>query len=233
MINISTIGTIDIWSLQKSNLNTDLQHVENLLDADEKTRAARFKFPRDRQMFVCAHNALRILLAAYTGTPAEKIIFAAGPHKKPFLPGSDIRFSLSHSGEHILIGVSLQTEIGVDTEAIRKTVNFSIARRFFTQTENDFLQAAPASQQKNLFFRLWAGKEAVIKMTGSGLSGSLQTFTVDPTRDRQFIVSEPGWTADLMHLALADGYASALALASKITEVRYGHASKDFSELHF
>src|SRR5947207_7347690 len=58
-----------------------------ILSPQERERAARFRFPRDRRRFIIARAALRCLIARYSGIAAHDITFGYGPYCKPFLAG--------------------------------------------------------------------------------------------------------------------------------------------------
>jgi hypothetical protein len=64
-----------------------------------------------RRRFVVAHGMLREAIAACTGMAAGEVTFGRGPGGKPTLTGpppQPVHFSLSHSDERCLIGVSLR-----------------------------------------------------------------------------------------------------------------------------
>lgn len=215
-------GTIDLWSIRLTDLSRDLLTDNKRLSPAEKERAARFAFQRDRELFLGAHTVLRTILGRYTAIIPEALLIAVTKQNKPFLPDHPLQFNLSHSGTHILIGICHDADIGVDTEVIRPDIDLAIAKRFFSAEENDRLQALPASEQINMFFRLWAGKEAVIKMRGSGLAESLRAFSIDPCRDRQSVTAKAGWRSDLVYCALLPDYASAVACSAPIAQIRHG-----------
>jgi len=76
------------------------------LSADERTRAARFHFARDRARFLRRRAALRHLLAGYAGREPHALVFAQGAHGKPALPATGLEFSLSHSGGYAVLAVT-------------------------------------------------------------------------------------------------------------------------------
>ena len=59
------------------------------LSADERGRAARFHFERDRKHFIAARGLLRELLGRYLARAPASLRFAYGPRGKPFLAGSE------------------------------------------------------------------------------------------------------------------------------------------------
>src|SRR5712692_3916734 len=83
-----------------------------MLSPDERRRAERFRFPRDRWRYVVRRGRLRELLAIRLGcTPAEVPLSCNGFGKPRIEPNSrlqsrDLRFSLSHSGGLALYAIA-------------------------------------------------------------------------------------------------------------------------------
>ncbi len=157
-----------------------------VLDASERERAARFHFERDRRRFEAAHGWLRELLGHYVGRPGHTLTFDLSAQGKPSLfvaESAGIRFNLSHSGEHALIGLTRHLELGVDVEQVRPMTDLdAIARANFSRTEVDALSSIDASRRTDAFFACWTCKEAYVKAIGGGLSIALDGFetVVDP-----------------------------------------------------
>ena len=110
---------------------------------------------------------------------------ATKPHGKPYFPEDpSFRFSISHSGTHVAIAFARDSShtlsIGLDIQELRRIPEscLNIAKRFFTQEEYEVLAAAPDEERRTLFNRVWAAKEAFLKMTGEGLQGGTDSFSV-------------------------------------------------------
>lgn len=145
----------------------------DVLPAEERERAARFRFDRDRRRFLVSHSALRDILARYTLLEPARLRFESGTHGKPFLAGGGrIRFNLSHSGEMALCAVACGRDVGVDVEHLRTLPDFmAIATRFFLPEETLALRDLGDAQLQRAFFRTWTRKEAWLKGTGEGIAG--------------------------------------------------------------
>ena len=96
----------------------------------------------------------------------EDLIY--GPQGKPFLAAGKPLFSLSHSGKHVLLGVS-DRPIGVDMERRDRSVSPALRRRICLPAERDM-------DPLTVFTR----KECAMKLTGLGFSLSPQD--IDTTR---------------------------------------------------
>lgn len=106
-----------------------------------------------------------------------------GPHGKPYLEQyPELFFSLSHSGE-FCVCVMADCEVGADIQRIPEEEGITgreekIAERFFAPGELEWLRAdCCPREQKQRFYRIWAAKEAYIKLTGQGLARELNNFT--------------------------------------------------------
>lgn len=152
------------------------------LSPDERARAARFCFVRDRRRFTGARAALRAILGAYLMEDAERIRFRLGPHGKPSIAspcGDRLCFNLSHSGELALCAVAWERELGVDVEAVRPLPDAAaIAERYFSCAERAALRRLAPGEQLTAFFRCWTRKEAYLKALGDGLARPLDGFSV-------------------------------------------------------
>lgn len=153
------------------------------LNADERTRAARFYFERDRQRFIVARGALRMILSRYLAVAAEVLDFCYNDYGKPSLAlpyaTSGLTFNLAHSGKFALYAVAYQRQVGIDIEQIRPEIDYEqLAGHVFSPAERQSLQSVPIAQRRIAFFNGWTRKEAYIKAQGKGLSLPLDQFTV-------------------------------------------------------
>jgi 4'-phosphopantetheinyl transferase len=151
----------------------------DILSEEERARAARFHFERDRRRFIAGRAALRRILGAYLERAPTALVFVMGHHGKPELEDPGLEFNLSHSGGCGLIAVTRGRRIGVDVEGIRTDFACEdIARRFFAPAEVKILAASPPDEYATAFFRCWTRKEAYVKARGDGLSLALDRFEV-------------------------------------------------------
>ena len=158
---------IQIWSARLADFPLD----ETTLSPDERERAARFKFERDRHHFIARRRLLRKILGDHLNVSPEKLVFNYEAKGKPKLPG--LHFNASHSNGMVLIAISPQVPIGVDIEFIRPMEDMAqITKSFFSPPER-----AQVKNEKD-FFRFWSRKEAFLKATGEGLSDRLTEMDV-------------------------------------------------------
>ena len=129
------------------------------------------------------HEAGRALLAALyreeTGLDLPPVAIAAGG--KPYFPGSDWHFSISHTPRRAFCALS-RREIGIDAEELDRNVNLALAEKILSPGERVQFDAAPDKRRALLTF--WVLKEAQAKKTGAGLAGypADTAFSLDDPR---------------------------------------------------
>src|ERR1700686_4659818 len=131
---------VHLWRVELAAVGKAEDRWKEILSADERARAARFHFPRDRQYFMAARAVLRMILAGYAAFDPKKLVFRDSDKDKPFLSGgqtgSDIEFNVSHSGNVALLAFARGRDLGIDVEKVREDFEHkTIARRFFSEQE--------------------------------------------------------------------------------------------------
>ncbi|RYG39425.1 MAG: hypothetical protein EOO01_29250, partial [Chitinophagaceae bacterium] len=108
-----------VW---RANLDVDEKSESaflSVLAADEKIRAGKFRFARDRRNFIAARGVLRILLGKYLATPPSEIYFEYSKFGKPSLPaGNSLQFNITHSQNLALFAFSKHLTMGIDVEFV-------------------------------------------------------------------------------------------------------------------
>ena len=214
---------VHVW---RAVLDLPVARVEALeltLADDERTRAKKFHFQRDRTHYIVARGLLRSILGRYLSRDPRTVQFCYNKYGKPALveeAGSDVVFfNISHSRGRALFAVTRISDVGVDIEYINKDIECErIAGRFFSPYEVDMLRAVPKERQQEAFFNCWSRKEAYIKARGLGLSLDLNLFDVSlAPGDLAAILNIREEDQDPAHWSLYDlsvgaGYKGALAI---------------------
>ncbi len=212
----SACNQITTWSW---SLDAEL-HVEggaeSLLSPDEIGRSRAFASLDLRRRFVAARAGLRLALGRHLGCDPRILSFVQDTFGKPRLAGSrTVHFSLSHSGGEAVVAISDTLEVGADIEHMRPVEHIDLARRYFHPNERDAIERpAHSEDQRQVFFRTWTLKEAVVKSLGVGLSVELDSFEVsaDPALPRLVRAPEGApqdWWLDVT--TVAGNYCRALA----------------------
>lgn len=214
---------VHVWLAALDRAEHEVHSQAWVLSADERQRAARLRFGRDRARFIVARGALRHILAIYSAVAPPLLEFRYGPRGKPAVrnlsKGDPLSFNLSHSQGVALIAVTRGRDIGVDVERIRPVSAVGeIADRVFSRREAAKLHALPASQKQAAFFACWTRKEAYVKAVGEGLAHPLDRFDValDPAAPARLLAVDGDarqasrWS--LLDLRPAPGYVAAVAV---------------------
>ncbi len=229
----SAAGRIDLgpdqahaWFISMESGSADQGDLSQLLSSDEKERAGRFHFEKDRKVFIIGRGALRLLLAGYTDRDAASLRFNYSSYGKPSLPGpagpDNPAFSVSHSGTKILLAFSPGHPIGVDIEQVRRSPDLEdLARRYFSAAESGLFLSLPEADRPEAFTSCWVRKEAFLKAQGQGLSFGLDRFEVSLrpgdsarlVRIRDDEAEAKKWT--LYDLPVDSGYKAALATRAR------------------
>jgi 4'-phosphopantetheinyl transferase len=220
---------IRVWRATLDRPDEETQALRALLSEDEKARADRFRFARDRQHFTVGRGFLRTALGSTLGMAPQEIVFAYGTRGKPALrwpEGTGLEFNLAHSSGLALLAIAWGRALGIDLEFQREELDFrGIAGRFFTPQELAEIEREPEiAVQRAAFFRGWARKEAFLKARGDGLWIGLDQFqvSIDRTAPPRLVRTtwdehEAGrWT--LRDLDAAPGFAAALVVAGPTSE---------------
>jgi 4'-phosphopantetheinyl transferase len=154
---------------------------ESLLSPDERERARRFVFERDRVRFVAARAFLRRVLGPFVGEHPADLIFDYGPHGRPGLSAHEPRpdFNLSHAGDVALLAVSWASPLGIDVETVTLTTDAgALAGQVMHPNEFAAFECLAEHRRISAFFRLWTRKEAALKALGTGLSRDPRSLDV-------------------------------------------------------
>jgi|GEM_PF-1158606 len=174
---------VHIWSFDLNTVIPINDQFQKILSDDELIRADKFHFEIDKNRFICSRGLLRKLLSLYTSISAKEISFEFNEYGKPSLlknhNSTDLHFNLSHSKNFMSVGFTKHALIGVDVELIKPLKDhLEIANRFFSDPEIEQLNSFSTDKILGGFYYCWTAKEAVIKLSGEGLSYPLKDFDV-------------------------------------------------------
>jgi 4'-phosphopantetheinyl transferase len=218
---------IHVWQASLHREGEALQQLELTLSQDEKARAGRFHFAKDKNHYIVARGLLRELLGRYLQKSPDSLEFSYGEYGKPSLAGENaaagLSFNLSHSAGLVALAFAKDRNLGIDVEAIKPdSAGEEIARRYFSAPEVSDLLSLPPDARADAFFRCWTRKEAYLKARGAGLQIPLDSFSVSllPGSPAQFLGGvEPCWHLAAFHPA--ESYAAALVYDGRPCVISY------------
>ena len=213
-----------VWHARLDLDEAALDALAATLSDDERARAERFVFARDRSRFIAARGVLRRLLGARLGLAPSRLRFAYGAQGKPSLSQesseAQVSFSVAHSRDRALVAVASGAPIGADIEVLRPLPSAeAIAERVFSPDELAQLRSLPSQQREVAFYLGWTRKEAYIKALGTGLAHPLDAFSVSftPGAPAQLLaghVTDAGPTWLLRDLSRLPDYAAAIVVGA-------------------
>ncbi len=218
-------GEVHIWKTGLSLSASQREVSLDLLQPDERARAQRFRFQKDRQSYIAARTSLRQILARYLGRPAGEIRITYTSDGKPELEVGQsqgaLHFNLAHSGDLALVALAA-APVGVDLEKVRPDFDYEgIVSGYFSPGEQAALEGLAGPERRRAFYRLWTRKESYQKARGVGLGIPAEQVPVIGSRG----VGEegglglageellPGWLS--FDLDPEDGYLAAVAVAGR------------------
>jgi 4'-phosphopantetheinyl transferase len=183
-----------------------------LLSDSERARLATFRDDAARRSFMTGRLLLRIAAGRWLGVPADQVRIDArcarcpaehGPPRLLDAPGSHA--SVAHCEGRAVVALADRVAVGVDVEP-RTAANFvGFEDVALSAQERARLAATSPGDRAAQQTRMWVRKEAVVKLTGAGLSRDPDTIDSD----------DP--TVRFRELDLGAGYYAVVALPATVT----------------
>jgi 4'-phosphopantetheinyl transferase len=211
---------VRVWRLELDLLRGRLDELLPGLPVAERERCLQYRLPGDRLRFALSRLVLRHLLAQHLQCEPQALRIEADVHGKPHLvDGGGLHFNLSHAAQYALIALSTAGPVGVDIERVRNQPSADL-QGSLTPEERAYC-ASRARARLAAFFRIWCGKEAVLKALGVGIARHLDSVSVIPATRGGYAVTTrmPGWSAQAWQLPAPYGYAAALAVSEPVAAV--------------
>jgi 4'-phosphopantetheinyl transferase len=191
---------VDIWQTSLIRSSPEIEKLASSLNIEERSRADKFKSEIHRNRFIVARGVLRQILSLYLDLNPNKIEFIYSDRGKPYLSDNhlNLQFNLSHSEDLAVYAITQNKKIGIDVEYINSNNDYlGIARRFFSAKEVKTIEAVTKTERSQLFFQFWTAKEAYLKATGEGLSGSLDKVEINFDQEKYIYTinskNTPNW----------------------------------------
>jgi 4'-phosphopantetheinyl transferase len=189
-------GDVHVWVTHINRPPNDIHRANAYLSSEERDKAQRFHFSADAERHIIGRALARRLVGHLLEVQPTALHFREDTFGKPQIVDAQnsrgLRFNISHSGDLVLVALTLGREVGVDVEQIDPTVELEeIAAHMFCPGERDDLMSLPPDQKLRGFFRCWCRKEAFIKASGKGLAMPLDQFDVALRRAEPVVVAAP------------------------------------------
>jgi len=198
---------------------SELTRLGSFLTTGETDRAALLKSDQAMRRYIAGRGALREILGGYLGIEAKHVQLATGEHGKPFLLDAqeNLCFNLAHSGEHFLLAVAANHEVGIDLEIIASDKPLGeMARMVFSHHEQEQLSRLSSPYLEAAFYRCWVRKEACLKACGRGFSLPGNSFDITPLDEKTAVMvaccNQQYW--QVLDIDVPQRYRAALAVES-------------------
>jgi 4'-phosphopantetheinyl transferase len=223
---------VELWRVFLDVEGDDWVELGRSLPPDERQRAARLRFDRDRRRFIRTRTALREILSDCLSLPACQIVFRYGSHGKPQVAGTgdlETHFNVSHSEGLAVIAVVRSHRVGVDIEWAQPGAGKDgVAEQVMSESELARFRSLPASLRDEAFIACWTRKEAYLKALGIGISDSVKRCSVSflPGERPEILEcrdehdSPNRWS--LVAFSPAEGFAGAVAVETGDSSVSRG-----------
>ena len=168
--------TVDVYVL---NL-TFFDHLAALLILPYKVkeRAISLKFKKVRIEYIASQWLRYKLLGVRLGISVDNLNFSVTKTGRPYLINSDIDFNISHTENYVVMAITKGQKVGVDVQSKKHKVNvLAIAKQYFDKSEYQLIEAQQdIFKKQDIFYWLWAYKEASLKLTGEGIAYGLNRY---------------------------------------------------------
>lgn len=179
------IFTLDISRISR----TDIDAAYFSMSEKRRKKCDGLKFQADKDRCIAVDMLLRKVLSRRLGVSPEALDFDADSKGKLYLVNGDCQFNVSHSGDIAAVAVNPVKAVGIDVEKMRP-VSAAVARRVFSPSDMEFVFGKDFSPDGRVddietrirFFKVWTYKEAIVKMTGEGISDNFRGFSYDEKR---------------------------------------------------
>lgn len=155
----------------------DLEAAMPKLSEQRREKLLQYKSESDR----CASAAGYLLLCECLQKKygiCDAPIMKYGKYGKPQISGhEEIHFNISHCRRAVMCVVS-DTPVGVDIETVDR---YTPRLAQYTMNSHELQQIQKAESPAFEFARLWTMKEALLKMTGRGITNNIKNVLVNCT----------------------------------------------------
>ena len=157
-------------NISKLNVEKTIKELPNI----RKEKAEKLIFEKDKKLSIGVYLLLKKALAIHK-LKIENFEFMYDQKGKPFLKNCPYSFSLSHSGEYVMVGLS-KFPIGVDIQETKK-VDPKVLK--FICNDSDLYFYNTARDKDDFFYQMWTSKEAILKLNGNNLSDGMKNIVVN------------------------------------------------------
>jgi 4'-phosphopantetheinyl transferase len=171
---------VDVWMAPLDVGEKKMDNFLHRLSPSEQKRVGALLEERAVHQYVVSRAMQRQLLANYVGGSPSDITFGVVAMGKPTLYKPNhigLKFNTTHSGNLVIIAVTKDRDVGVDTEKVRPVPRaLRVAKRFYSDEEYTMLAALPESELDRAFLSIWVRREGTAKARGDSVWRGLASW---------------------------------------------------------
>lgn len=142
-----------------------------------RNRISKKRSDSDKLLALTAGLLVSSELSRMSGIPRDKLRYEHGTFGKPYLSGSDVQFSISHTAGAVCAAFSVDGEVGADIERKSRRVSERLFARVLSDAERPLVSSGEE------FIRIWVQKEAFLKRLGTGIADDLRGADTSVLKD--------------------------------------------------
>ncbi|WAG71756.1 4'-phosphopantetheinyl transferase superfamily protein [Clostridium sp. CF011] len=174
-MRIYAVKTLDISEEKIDNICL-------LIDSEKRCKIEKLVNKKDKVRTLIGVLLIRTIIAEELSIKSKHITFKKNQYGKPYLKGyPKFNFNISHSGDFVVCAID-DKPIGIDIEEVSHIEYEELAKRFFSESEFNYIIKENLDIQLSKFYEIWTLKESYIKCCGQGLSIPLKSFSIDIDR---------------------------------------------------
>ena len=163
-----------IYLLDFNGVQEEYELIKPLLSEQRLSYCEGKKNLINRLSSAYAYALLRYAIKTGTGESFVPV-FDYNEHGKPFIKGSTLKFSISHSENTVICALS-EEEIGADIQYIRP-ISLRAVEKFCTEDELKMVISSEDRDRESC--RIWCIKESRGKLTGKGFQEGFRDISAD------------------------------------------------------
>ena len=171
---------VDVWMAPLDVGEKKMDDFLHRLSPSEQKRVGALLEDKAVHQFVVSRAMQRQLLANYVGGSPSDISFGVVAMGKPTLSRPNeigLKFNTTHSGNLVIIAVTKDRDVGVDTEKVRPVPRaLQVAKRFYSNDEYQMLAALPENELDHAFLSIWVRREGTAKARGDSVWRGLASW---------------------------------------------------------
>ena len=229
--NINYVDSLDI-NILKSGMTlvfvsnqSEFDNIEesiHVLNDNELKRFNGFFRQSDKRNFLLSRIILKSIISRLCQVELSDILISQEENVKPKIlyPSTNLNFSLSHAKDYVLVGFSLQSQIGVDIEFVRPSNKIElIAANYFSAQEQENIKGD--LHPEKVFFDYWTRKESAVKLIGLGLLEQIRSFEVCNEVNNNEIPIEIDFQHIFLNSFTINDYQGCIALSEQTEGIKF------------